>query len=109
MVAERIFVELTSGELEEAIESIEAKLRETVRRRASVEKELRSPEERYGINTMELSRLLDAAGKREVQWPFPDDADVDVAEWEALARLYMEFAGKEARLRRLLGKLRRRA
>ena len=108
-MAGRILVELTSDELKETIESIEAKLRETVERRASVEKELRSFEKRYGIDSIELLRLIDAAEKGEAQWPFPDDADIDVIEWEALARLYMELVRKEARLRRLLGKLRRRA
>jgi len=36
----------------------------------------------------------------------PDDADMDVIEWEAYARLWMELVNEERRISELLAKLR---
>ncbi|GEM_PF-6320448 len=45
-----------------------------------IELELKSLEEKYGVSSIDLEKMISG----EKPWSLPEDADLDVVEWEAL-------------------------
>jgi len=102
---EAVDIRLGRDELEALISILVARLREVREERKRVEEVLKRFEARYRISTQRFMELLERASRRECSWPLPDDADMDVIEWEAYARLWMELLNEEKRISELLDKL----
>ena len=105
MGMEFVHVRLSREELRELLASLRSRLKEVDSRLREVESRLRMFEEKYGVGTSEFLEIIRKSEEREVKWPFPDDADMDLIEWEGYARLRSELLRERKGIERLIAKL----
>ncbi len=104
-----IQVRLSREELKELLDSLRSRLKEVESRIRRVESRLRGFEEKYGVKTHQLLEILREAERETIKWPFPDDADMDLIEWEGYAKLRNALLEEKKSIERLIAKLRGKA
>ena len=88
-----ITLRIQTSKLERVIKIIEEKLNNIEKELKETKHKLQAYEEKYGVTTSQLLEMLQ--GKQE--WKLPDNADIDIVEWEALAHIHEKLV-KEQKL-----------
>jgi len=96
-----ISIHVSKSRLMKVISIIEKELERIKIKQKEVKRQLHYYEEKYQTPTSELLKAL----KGEKEWTLPEDADMDVIEWEALAKLYNKLVEEEKELKEILKEL----
>lgn len=98
-------IELNQKELEVLTQILESRIRDVENRLREIESRLRYFERKYGVSSSQLLEIIEGAEGRRAIWPLPNDADMDVVEWEGYAKLYNELKKEEKLLKYIAAKL----
>ncbi len=104
-----IELQLRGSDVKYLVLAVKRRMREVERRLRRLREEMKYFETRYGVSTQRMLMLLREAEKHRRPLPFPEEADADLVEWEALAYLQAELEKERRALRRILEQLLARA